>query len=84
MSRALEADQAQVVQRRHAGVLDEQPQQVAFRRIADRRECRHVPIAVGPGDDGILHTVHRCVQMSAMHVKGRQLGIARRASQVHH
>jgi len=35
---ALEADQAQVVQRRDTRVLDEQPQQVALRRIPHRRE----------------------------------------------
>ena len=48
----------QVVQRRHAGVLDEQPQQVALGRMADRRERRHVPVALRLGDDGVLHPVH--------------------------
>ena len=36
------------------------------------------------GDDRVLHPVHGRVEVAAMHVEGRQLGVARRAPQVHH
>ena len=37
-----------------------------------------------PADDGILHPVHGGMQMPAMHQKGRQLRVARRAPEIHH
>ena len=52
--------------------------------MADRRQRGHVPVALRLGDDRVLHPVHGGVQMAAMHEERRQLGVARRAPQVHH
>ena len=80
----LEPDQPKILQRGYAGVVEEQPQQVALGRMADRRQRGHVPVPFRPGDDGILHPVHDRVQMAPMHQKGRQFGVTGRAPQVHH
>ena len=61
----LETDQSKVVQRGHAGVIDEQPQQVPLGGMADRRQRGHVPVVIRPGENGILHPVDDSVEMAA-------------------
>ena len=50
-------------------MLNEEPQQVTLRGMADRGQRRHVPVMLRPGDDGILYPVHRRVEMTAMPMK---------------
>jgi hypothetical protein len=84
LPRPLEPDRLEILQRRHARMLDEESQQVSLRGVARLCERRHAPVTLGLIDDGVLHAMHRRMQMPAMHVKRRLLRIPIRAPEIHH
>lgn len=75
---------AQVGQRRHARVLDEQPRQVPRRGMGHFGHPRHAPVGLGLLADGVLHAVQRGMQVVAVGQEGRQLRIVRAAPLRHH
>ena len=75
---------AQVGQRRHARVLDEQPRQVPRRGVGHLGHPRDVPVGLGLLADGVLHAVQRGMQVVAVGQEGRQLRIVRTAPLRHH
>ena len=66
LPRPLEPDRLEILQGRHARMLDEEPQQVPLRGVPGLRERRHVPVALGLIEDGVLHPMHRRMEMPSM------------------
>src|SRR5262245_47603194 len=79
LTRALEPDAAQKVERRHPAVLHEQPQQMTFSDVPDRRHRRHAPLTLGSSTDGFLYSMHGRRTVPAVPKIRRQLRVARRA-----
>ena len=73
LARTLQPDNAEIIEGRHAGMVEKESQPVSLRGMADGRQRFHVPVPVGTTDDRILDPMHRGVEVRAMHLEGRKL-----------